>query len=217
MNKFLSFIAIIALAFSSCSGPLSKKYSPETYEDDMQAIRKSDKVDEGDMELLAKYIIVSRLAGNDLQGKTYDDILDKIKDIKKNNDALLSEQKNEEEYNRQKFARLLKVSLPEKGFSKIDNKDHLTYTVVFTNTSGRDIETVIGNITINDLLDNEIKKIDILLDQPLKTGATFKKIFAVAYDHANENDQRIRMKDLVDMRVEWNPQQVVFEKAKTER
>lgn len=217
MRKLFIFLALIAVAFSSCRGPLSKTYSPETYEDDMQAIRKSDKVNDGDIELLAKYIIVSRLAGNKLEGETYDDILDRIKTIQKNNDDLLDQQKSEEEYNRQKFARFLRVSLPEKGFSKIESKDHLTYTVVFTNTSGRNIKMVIGSIMINDLLEKEIKKIDIMLDEPLKTGATFKKIFAVAYNHANENDQRIRMKDLIDTRVEWNPKEIVFDEGTAAR
>ena len=70
---------------------------------------------------------------------------------------------------------------------------------------------IVGSISVNDLLDREIKNIPIVLDEPLKAGSTFKKTYTESYDPANENDIRIRSKDLIDLRVVWNPVKIIFE------
>ena len=215
MKRCITFMFFSLAIFCSCNNPLTKSYSPETYEDDMQAIRQSNKVNDDEAELLAKYIVVSRLAGNDLSGKSYGDMLDRIKEIRSNNDNILAQTKNEEQMKREKMEPLLKVNLVEKNFSKIDNKDCLTYTVMFQNTSGKNIKTVIGNIRLNDVLEKEIKKVDILLEDELKTGATFKKVYIVQYDAGNENDKRIRSKDITDLKIEWNPEKIVFDNGRS--
>ena len=64
---------------------MDKTYSAASYLHDIEAIRESNKVSYDDIELLTKYIALSKIAGNDLQGKTYDEILEKIKEIRKAN------------------------------------------------------------------------------------------------------------------------------------
>lgn len=210
-NYFFLLNIIFLLLLSSCNSPMDKTYNAATYQEDIESIRQSNKVSEDDIQLLTKYILVSKLAGNDLQGKSYDEILDKIKEIRNANSNESDQAKLNAEAKRERLHPLLNVNLSEKTFSTINKKDCFTYTVIFQNTSSKNIKMIVGNISINDLLDREIKKIDILLDENLKAGATLKKTYTVEYDHSNENDKRIRSKELVDMRVNWNPEKIIFE------
>ena len=203
--------SILFLVFLfSCNNPLSKTYSIKTYDADMQQIRESNKVSYDDIELLTKYIIVSQLAGNDMQGESYEDILDKIKAIRKSNTAQNDQLQMEKEMKRERMSSVATIGLLEKKISSVDNKDWITYTITFHNISPKNINIIVGSISINDLLERQIKKIDILLDEELiKNGKVQKKI-RVAYNPADENDQRIRSKDLTDLRIEWNPERIIF-------
>lgn len=211
MRRLFIFLLIPSLLFSSCNDPMSKTYNASTYEEDLQAIRESNKVDYEDIELLNKYIIVSKLAGNDLQGKSYSDILGKIKDVRKATGEQSDQLKMEQESKRERMSSFLTVNLNEKTFSKVNNKDCFSYTVTFKNTSSTNIKMIVGSISMNNLLDKEIKKIDIVLDENLKANSALKKIYTVKYDNGNENDKRIRSKDLSTIRVEWNPEKIIFE------
>ena len=37
-----------------------------------------------------------------------------------------------------------------------------------------------------------------------------KKVYTFPYNHNNENDRRIRTKNILDMRIEWNPEKIIF-------
>ena len=73
---------------------------------------------------------------------------------------------------------------------------------------------MIGSIRLNDLLEREIKKVDILLDENLKAHSTFKKLYSIDYNAADESDKRIRSKQLIDLRTGWNPEKIVFKDGK---
>lgn len=213
MKKVFLFIVIIPLViFCSCSRPLGRKYSAKTFEHDIEEINQTHSVSSENMELLVKYIIISKLSGNDQEGETYNDILEKVKSLNAVNKSLTSQQKNDEVVKRQRLSKFLSVNLEQKDFSKIKNKDVLTYSVSFQNLGRKDIATVIGSL--NDLIEKEIKKIDIVLDEDVKTGSTIKKNYTINYDGANENDRRIRSKELIDMRIEWNPEKIIFKDGK---
>ena len=190
---------------------MDKTYRAASYINDIEAIRESDKVSDEDVELLTKYITLSKLAGNELEGRTYEEILGKIKEIKKASTDESDRQKMEKELARDRMSSYLKVDLSDKSFSKVNNKDCFTYTVTFQNTSSKNIKMIVGSISLNDLLDREIKNIEIVLDEALKANETLKKTYTVEYDHRNENDKRIRSKELVDIRVVWNPVKIIFE------
>src|SRR3978361_2333077 len=83
--RVVAFTFFLTIIFSSCRDAMDKTYSTATYIQDIEAIRENNKVSFEDIELLTKYIALSKIAGNDLQGKTYDEILDKIKSIRKAN------------------------------------------------------------------------------------------------------------------------------------
>jgi len=214
MKKIFLFIATVPLLISSCNGPLGKRYSAKTFNHDLEQIRESNKVNDEDMDLMIKYVVISRLSGKDLEGQTYKDILDKVKDLHAANTSIISQQKNGELAKRQRLNKFLKVNLEQKGFSRIKNRDVLTFSLSFQNLGQKNISTIIGSISLNDLLEREIKKINILLDEEVRSGATFKKTYTINYDDNDESDRRVRSKELIDMRVEWNPEKIIFKDGK---
>lgn len=200
----------LSLVFSSCNSAMDKTYSTATYLQDLSAIRESNKVSYDDIELMTKYIAFSKMAGNDLEGKTYSEILEKIKSIRQTNTEQSDQLKLAKEALRDRMSSYLAVNLSEKLFSKVNNKDCFTYTVTFRNTSAKSIKMVLGNISLNDLLDREIKNIQIVLDEELGAKSVVKKTYVVGYDPGNENDKRIRSKELIDLRIFWNPEKIIF-------
>lgn len=212
-NLFIVFF-LLSLVCSSCNSLLDKPYNAQTYREDIESIRQSNKIDEEDIDLLTKYMIVSKLSGNDLQGKTYNDILTKIKEIRKATGEHNNRLQEEQLLKRERLNNFVSVKLTEKIFTKVNKIDCFIYTVNFKNVTSKNLKMVVGSIAINDLLDKQIKKIDILLDEEIKANTVLQKKFTVMYDHGNENDKRIRTKDLMDLRVEWNPEKIIFSDGK---
>ena len=200
----------LTIIFPSCNNAMDKTYSTSTYVQDIAAIRESNKVRYDDIELLTKYIALLKIAGNDLKGKTYNEILEKIKKIRKENTDQSNHLKLEKDVMRERMSSYLAVNLSVKIFSKVNNKDCFTYTVTFRNTALKNIKMVVGSISLNDLLDREIKNIKIVLDEELPPHSVVEKKYIVAYDPANESDTRIRSKELVDLRILWNPEKIIF-------
>lgn len=215
MKRFLLFFFISAtLVLGGCNNPLNRTYSLTTCEQDIQDIRQSNKVSDDDIILLAKYMAMLKLSGNNAEGRTYEEMLDNIKKIQRSGSEQNEQDKNTEQIKRNRMEPLLNVALLEKKFSKINNKDWMVYTISFQNTSPENIKTIIGNIRFEDLLEKEIKKINILLDEEIKPNSILKKTYNFEYNHGDDNDQRIRSKELADLRVEWNPEKIIFGSGK---
>ena len=210
----LQLLLFIVIILSSCNNPLHRTYNPATYEEDIQAIRKSNKVSDEDLQTLAKYIMLVKLSGNDVTGKSYDDLIGKIQSLRQNNDELNNRGAMEKEAKRKRLSPFVEVDLQNKTFAKENNKDVLVFTVILKNTGTQKIKTVTGNLTINDLLEKPIKNLNIFLDEDISPGQTFTKTYTVEYNDADENDRRIRSKDLFDVRIVWNPEKIIFENGK---
>lgn len=210
----LRLVIFFIIIFASCNNPLHRTYSPATYEEDMQAIRKSDKVSDEDLEILAKYIILAKLSGNDVSGKSYDDILDIMKSFQQKNDELNNRDDIEKEAKRKRLSPFLEVKLQKKTFTKANNKNVLVYTVSVKNNGTLKIKTVTGNLTLNDFMGKPITNLNIFLDEDISHGQILTKIYNIDYNDDNENDRRIRSKDLFDIRAVWNPEKIIFENGK---
>ncbi|MEP6615466.1 MAG: hypothetical protein ABJA57_02755 [Ginsengibacter sp.] len=209
--KILPLILLCSLfLFSSCNRPLDKIYSPQTFEEDVQLLR-STKMEETDIDLLTKFILVSKLAGNDLAGEKYCDILERVKSIQLSNDQHSERDQKLMAAKIQRLQPYIKVSLVSKHFTRLKDHDYLTYDITFKNLSPSAIKTVTGTMNVNDLLDKQIKNISILLDEQINAKSLIQKTFNVLYNHADVQDQRIRSKDLSAMRVVWNPDKIIFE------
>src|SRR5438045_208451 len=84
-NVLLLLIIFFFFIFSLCNNLYNKKYTSSNYVNDITTIKESNKVSYADIELLTKYITLSKITGNDLEGKTYEEILGRIKDIRQTN------------------------------------------------------------------------------------------------------------------------------------
>ena len=204
-------LIFLPLLFLSCNTPMDRVYSKTSYSEDIESIRQSQKISDDDIELLARYIALSNLSGNDLEGKTYDDILDKIKEIRKTNTDSNDRLSMEKDAKRDRMNPFLAVNLTEKIFSKDDDKNYMKYTITFQNLSARNIKMVIGTMHINDLMEREIKKLNIVLDEELGANTTLQKTFTFGYNDSDENDQQVRVKPVTGIRIEWNPEKIIFD------
>ena len=210
-NIVIKVFVISIFVFASCKSPMHRTYNPQTYEEDIQEMQKTNKVSAEDLQLMSKYILLSKLSGNDLTGKSYGDILDKIKSVQQKNDETSNMKAMENEARRARLSPFLEVNLQSKIFTKVKNKDAIIYTVKLKNISSKKIETVTGNIMINDLFEKPVKTLDILVDDDILPGRTLTKTYTYVYNNADENDVRMRSKDLLEMRVVWNPGKIIFE------
>jgi hypothetical protein len=157
---------------------------------------------------------LQKLPGNDITGKSYDDIIDKIKDVRQNKDESNNRNAMEKEARRKRLSPFLEVNLHNKTFVKKNNKDVLVFTVLFKNTGNQKIKTVTGNLTVNDLMEKPIKDLGVFLDEDILPGQTLTKTLTGDYNNANENDRRMRSKDFFDIRAVWNPEKIIFENGK---
>ena len=211
MNKIPTYLVLIMLVLCSCNNPMSREYSSRSFEDDMVAIRESGKIEEEDITLLVKYALVQNMSGKVPNGETYEDILDRIKSLIRSEKDFVETEQNNEDIKRTRLDPFLDVKVLEKSYSRIDQTDYMIYTIAFRNLSDQRIQTVIGNIRMSDKLEKEIKKIDIVLDSSIEPNTVIKKTFAISYDQYDENDKRVRSKNLLDMRIEWNPDKIIFQ------
>ncbi|HJY21956.1 MAG TPA: hypothetical protein VJ279_03670, partial [Hanamia sp.] len=184
---------------------MQKIYRPSTYEKDVQEIRRSNKIDDEDLKILVKYIVVARISKNDLSGQTYEDILNRIKTFRQENEKMDVREDMEKEARRNKLSSQLEASLLKKEYSNKEGKEIMIYTVTLKNISSQKIKTVTGNFLLNDLLEKPVKQLNIFVDEEINPGQTFTKIITIPYHNADGTDQRVRGKDLIDMRVVWNP------------
>lgn len=209
MKKTVLIFLVAILAFS-CSTPLDKKYSEETFETDAKEIKESGKLSEEDALIMAGWIMRSKLKGENLEGKTYNEIIEEAKDYKKEQELLAEKAKLEEEEKRQRLGSALTVAMYDKGFEKYDYQEYLTYSLAFENKTEKDIRAFKGSISIQDLFDTEIKSINLTIDDPIKAGETFKGTYTTEYNQFRDEDTRLKSKDMDDLKVVWTPEKIIF-------
>ena len=209
MKKTLLIFLVATLTFS-CSTPLDKKYSEETFETDAKEIKEGGKLSEEDALIMAGWIMRSKLKGENLEGKTYNEIIEEAKDYKKEQELLAEKAKLEEEEKRQRLGSALTVAMYDKGFEKYDYQEYLTYSLAFENKTEKNIRAFKGSISIQDLFDTEIKSINLTIDDPIKSGETFKGNYTTDYNQFRDEDTRLKSKDMDDLKVVWTPEKIIF-------
>ncbi len=108
------------LIILSCSSELDKKYSDDTFLLDAKEIKNSGNLNKEDIELLGKWIIKSKFRGDDLSQKTYGEILDEAKKVKKEKEAVV-------------------VSIFDKGFAKADYESYNSFSYIIKNKTGKSL------------------------------------------------------------------------------
>jgi hypothetical protein len=213
MKNFI-LISILAL-LTACSGPLDKKYSEETLSDDAKDIKESGNLNDEDAGIMAAWIVRAKLSDENLEGKTYKEILAEAKDYKKEQETLAKRAKVEEEAKRQKLGAALTVAMYDKGYEEYDYQEFLTYSLVFDNKSDKEIRAFKGSISIQDLFDSEIKSISLTIDEPIEAGKIFKGTYTTKYNQFRDEDTRFKNKDLDNLKVVWTPEKIIFTDGST--
>ncbi|MCM4161276.1 hypothetical protein FHG64_06385 [Antarcticibacterium flavum] len=213
--KKLYFLPLFIFLFYSCSNPLQKEYNEETLAEDAKELKESGNLNEKEAELLAGWIVKSKLSGEDLEGKTYKEILDEARDYKKEQEELAERTRREEEEKRQLLGSVLTVAMYNKGYDKRRYQEYLTYSLAFENTSDKDIRAFKGSLVINDLFDTEIKSINLTVDDPIIAGETYRGTYTTDYNQFMDEDSRLRSKKMEDLKVVWTPEKIIFTDGST--
>jgi hypothetical protein len=208
-------ISIILFVTYSCSSPLNKKYNEETLEEDAKEIKESGVLSEEESDVMAGWILRSKLKGDNLEGKTFKEIINEANDFKKDQEQLAEKTIKEEEEKRKRLGSSLTVAMYDKGFEKYDYQEYITYSIAFENKSQKDIRAFKGSITINDLFGVKIKSISLTIDDIIISGETFKSTYTTEYNQFMDEDKRLRNKDMDDLIVLWTPEKIIFEDGST--
>jgi len=208
-------ISICALLIA-CSSPLDKKFNEQTVKNDMLAV--NDKLDSIELGLLAGSIFRLKFQKKNLEEMTYGEILEEGKKWKATQDKIQEEQRvlTEkaliiEKERTEKLSKSVLVSCFDKGYSKIDYEDFITYKFIIKNKSNKNIRAIKGNITFENLFDETIKSLNFVYDQPIKVGDEVNYNAQTDYNQFNDSDKALRNKDLKDIKVIWKPEKIIFE------
>jgi hypothetical protein len=218
-NKQLLLIGITAFLFS-CSSPMDKKFNEETAKEDIKAIK--SKIDSTELQLLAGSMIRLKFQDKKLEEMTYGEILEDGKKWKAEQEKKEAEQKalaekaaKEEAERIKKLTEAVIVSCFEKGFTKYNYEDYITYKFVIKNKSDKNIRAVKGGITFTNLFDEKISSLNFVYDQPIEAGTEITWDAQTDYNQFKDEDKTLRNKDLKDIKVVWKPEKIIFEDGTT--
>ena len=216
MKKLSLLVALSTfMLLISCSNPLNRRYSDKTLEEDAKAIKESKKIDDADVELIAAYIMRAKLTNENIEGMTYADMLKKMKDFKAEQKALAEKAAKEEAEKRQRLGAAINVALYDIGYKEVDYEDFIVYSMVFENKSSKDIKAVKGTLLITDLFDKEIKKLEIVFDEGVKTNTNYKTSYTSDYNQFMDEDQSLKSKTIKEIKFIWTPEKIIFEDGTT--
>ena len=210
------------MALASCNNPLNKVYNEEKFSTDLKEIVESKKVDTADVGYIAVYLMRAKMLGEKLEGKTYADLLDKAKEIRKTTEKEMADQNalaekaaNEEREKRALFAQTLTVALYDKGYYTADYEDYLQYEVAYENKGTKGIRALKGSLLISDLFDTKIKEISLVEDNAIPAGKISRRSYTTEYNQFLDEDVRLASKKLGDLKVVWIPEKIIFEDGTT--
>ncbi len=219
MKKTILISIVIGLIIS-CSSPLDKKFSEEKVEKDMIEIK--EKLDSTELMLLAGTMIRLKLQDKNLEGMTYQEILDDGETWKAEQEKIEREQKKlakkaEKEENER--IRILServiVTCYKKDYSKYDYKDYITYKFAIQNKSDKEIRAVKGQIEFTNLFGDKIKSLSFVYDQPIQAHNEATWDASTDYNQFDDGDQTLKSKDLKDIKVIWKPEKIIFSDGST--
>jgi hypothetical protein len=129
--------------------------------------------------------------------------------------ALAEKAAKEEAERIKKLTEAVIVSCFEKGFTKYNYEDYITYKFVIKNKSDKNIRAVKGGITFTNLFDEKISSLNFVYDQPIEAGTEITWDAQTDYNQFKDEDKTLRNKDLKDIKVVWKPEKIIFEDGTT--
>jgi hypothetical protein len=230
-------IVVSIFVFSSCSlDPVDKTYSKHTADDDYRRIKEISSIDSTDAVLLGKYMIEHGLVGAHVLElhATYKDILNEAKKEKekyeiekrkkgKNEIDVAKSHEVEKIRNLQKvlsvdFVKEKEVE-PENNFiisrklkkpAQAENKNSLSYNVLFKNVSSDTIQAFKGEINFYDIFQSEIKKVSFTSFRQIPPDSAIVQKFTINLDEVNKSGNIYYNLDKKSIKVEWLPDRLFF-------
>ena len=213
--KNLSLLLLLSVIIISCSSPLDKAYKQDTLEEDIVALKES--ISEGELTTLAGYIALKTFSGDDMLGKTYNDLLNEATKMQEDLKLQQEEEKKLAEKARieeaEKIKRLgdaLTVSFFDKGFSEYNYQEYITYKFVFENKTEKTMKAFTGEIKITDLFDKEIKSFSLTYDDGVPPNSTKNWDAQTDFNQFIDEDVRLKNKDIEDLKIIWIPEKIIF-------
>ncbi len=236
---WILMVAIAFSTLTSCSfDPVDKPYSKHTVDEDFARIREISRIDSGDVILLGKYMVDHNLVGSHILElhETYKDILIEARKEKEKHDIEKRKKgKNEidiaKSHENEKMKTLKKVLLvdfvkeaeqdSEPDASTLiskktkknvvpENKNLITFHVLFKNIGDKDIQAFKGDINFYDIFHSDIKKITFTSFKEIAVGDSITQKFTINLDEINKstNTYNNLKKDFI--KVEWLPDRLIF-------
>lgn len=218
MKKIISFLSILLII--SCSNPMNRKYDESKLEVDATAIKESGKLDEEETKMMVGWIMMSKLGGKSLDGKTYNEILTEAKDYKKQQDELAEKAKKEKQERIDRYNNAVTFTVFDKGFHKADMMngeytDYITFDIAIQNKTGKEIKAIKGPMTFYDLFGEEIYSANYTQDDSIKPGETYKTSITLDYNQFDDKLTFLKNKELKDLKFEYVPEKIIFSDGST--
>lgn len=213
MRKLLYFLAVFTLI--SCSNPLNRKYDESKFEEDAKEIKESGKLNEEEAKMMAAWIVISKMQGKSLDGKTYNDILEEAKDFKKQQEELAEKLKKEKQEKIDRYGKALTFTVYEKGFHEADImndefNDLITFEIAIQNKTGKEIKAIKGPLSFYDLFGEELYSGNYTQDESIKPNEIYKTQISVEYNQFSNGLKTLKNKELSALKFEYIPEKIIF-------
>ena len=213
--KNISLLLILSIIIISCSSPLDKAYTQESLAEDIVALKES--LSEEELKTLGGYIMKKSFSGDNMLGKTYNDLLEEAKKLQEElrlqeeEEKKLAEKARIEEAERiKRLGEALTVSFFDKGFSEYNYQKYITYKFVFENKTEKTMKAFTGEIKITDLFDKEIKSFSLTYDDGVPANSTKNWDAQTDYNQFKDEDVLLKNKDMEDLKIRWVPGKIIF-------
>lgn len=221
MRKRLVIIStvLLSLAFAACSD-LDKSYNKETVKEDLEAIK--EELDSADRKILGSALIRMALSEGGIEDKTYAEILDQGREWEKERlereeeaKRLADEAAAEEAERVKALTNAVMVTVFDKGFTKHNYDDYITYKFAIQNKSDKNIRAIKGSVVFNNIFDEKIKQLDFVYDKPIKAKSKAVWDATSDYNQFMDSDKALKAKALKDLKIVWVPEKIIFEDGTT--
>lgn len=102
--------------------------------------------------------------------------------------------------------------LIKKGFFDGEyGQDEITFTVQFTNSTGKDVRAFDGVLSFTDLLDNEIMAAKLAVNDPVRSHATHDWNGSIDYNQFMDKHQRLKSAEQQNIKINFALRKVLFE------
>lgn len=214
MKRFIMGAAIMALM--SCSNPADKKYNEKTMAEDLKEIAESKKWNEQDAMLFAGWMIRAGLKGENLESKSYQEILDEAKKYKAEEEALAEKMKKEAAARKQKMKNAITVAILSKEFIERDwdnyTNDYNVFNYVIENKSKKEIKAAEIEFKIYNSLGKQLGEQYVIefTDDRIAPGAKSQHNSGFVHNQYVDDDVKIASAKFEDLLFDFDIKKIVY-------